>query len=44
MPWAEKLPSGKYRALYRDARGKRRSAGTYTHKAEAVRKAGAAEE
>lgn len=44
MAWAEKLPSGKYRALYRDARGKRRSAGTYTHKAEAVRKAGAAEE
>jgi len=44
MAWAERLPSGKYRALYRDARGKRRSAGTYTHKPEAVRKAGAAEE
>lgn len=44
MSWAEKLPSGKYRGLYRDAQNKRRSAGTYTHKAEAVRKAGAAEE
>lgn len=44
MAWAEKLPSGKYRGLYRDSRGKRRSAGTYPHKAEAVRKAGAAEE
>lgn len=44
MPWAERLPSGKYRALYRDARGKRRSAGTYTHKPEAVRRAGIAED
>lgn len=44
MAWAEKLPSGKYRGLYRDSRGKKRSAGSYAHKAEAVRKAGAAEE
>ena len=43
MPWAEKLPSGKYRGVYRDAQGKRRSAGTYTHKANAVREAGAKE-
>lgn len=44
MAWSEKLPSGKYRGLYRDGLGKRRSAGTYTHKAEAKRKAAAAEE
>lgn len=44
MAWAEKQASGKYRAMYRDAAGKRRSAGTFTHKAEAVRKGGAAEE
>lgn len=44
MAWAEKLPSGKYRGVYRDSRGKRRSAGTYKHKAEAARKAATAEE
>lgn len=43
MGWAEKLPSGKYRAVYRDGAGKRRSAGTYTHKAKAIREAGAKE-
>jgi integrase len=43
MAWAEKLPSGKYRGLYRDARNRRRSAGTFTHKAEAKREAAAAE-
>lgn len=44
MAWAEKLPSGKWRGVYRDARGKRRSAGTDTHKARAERKAAALEE
>lgn len=44
IAWAEKLPSGKYRGLYRDARDVRRSAGTFTHKAEAKRRASAAEE
>jgi integrase len=43
MGWAEKLPSGRYRAVYRDGGGKRRSAGIYTHKATAVREAGAKE-
>jgi hypothetical protein len=44
MGWAEKLPSGKYRAMYRDAQKVKRSAGTFTHKAKAVRAAGAKEE
>lgn len=44
MAWAEKLPSGKYRGVYRDSAGKRRSAGTFTHKPEAERKAGAKED
>ena len=44
MAWAEKLPSGKYRGVYRDAGGKRRSAGTFTHKPRAERAAAAAEE
>lgn len=44
MAWAEKLPSGKYRGVYRDAIGKRRSAGTFTHKAKAERAAAAREE
>lgn len=43
MAWAEKLPSGKWRGLYRDAAGRRRSAGTFTHKAEALRTANVAE-
>jgi hypothetical protein len=33
MAWAEKLPSGRYRGLYRDASGRKRSAGSFTHKA-----------
>ena len=37
MAWSEKLPSGKYRGLYRDGAGKKRSAGTFSHKAMAVR-------
>lgn len=44
MGWAEQLPSGRYRAVYRDANGRRHSAGTFAHKAEAVRKAGSAED
>lgn len=43
MPWAEELPSGKYRALYRDRNGKRRSAGTFDHKKRAENAAAAAE-
>lgn len=43
MPWAEHLPSGKYRALYRDKAGKRRSAGTFDHKKRAENAAAAAE-
>lgn len=44
MGWAEKLPSGAWRALYRDRQGRRRSAGTFRLKAAAVRAAGAAED
>lgn len=45
MAWAERLPSGRYRAGYRDARGKTRYLpGTYTHKAKARREAAAAED
>lgn len=44
MAWAEKLPSGKYRGVYRDASGSRRSAGTFTHKPKAERAAAAREE
>lgn len=44
MAWAEKLPSGRYRGLYRDANGKKRSVGeTFTHKARAERAAAALE-
>lgn len=43
MAWAEKLPSNRYRGVYRDSTGRRRSAGTYPHKAAAVRAAAAAE-
>lgn len=43
MAWTEKLPSGKYRGLYRDAGGKRRSVGSFGHKAEALREASAKE-
>ena len=44
MAWAEKLPSGRYRGVYRDAAGARRSAGTFPHKAKAERAAAAREE
>ncbi|VXC06421.1 site-specific integrase [Aeromicrobium sp. 9AM] len=44
MAWSERLPSGKYRGVYRDSFGKRRSAGTFTHKAKAERAAAAREE
>ncbi|WP_183407714.1 tyrosine-type recombinase/integrase [Nocardioides marmoriginsengisoli] len=39
MAWAEKLPSGRYRGVYRDAGDKRRSAGTFAHKSAALRAA-----
>lgn len=32
MPWTEKLPSGRYRGMYRLPNGQKRSAGTYPHK------------
>lgn len=45
MAWAERLPSGRYRGVYRDARGgQRRVDGTYVHKARAVRAAAVEEE
>lgn len=44
MPWAEKLPSGKYRGLYRDRAGRRRSAGTFTQKRAAEKAATIAED
>lgn len=44
MAWAERLPSGRYRGLYRDGAGKRRSAGTFTHKVRAASAAGALEQ
>lgn len=43
MAWTEKLPSGKHRGVYRDAAGKRRSAGTFPHKSAALRAAAAKE-
>ncbi|OZD23868.1 hypothetical protein CH253_08405 [Rhodococcus sp. 06-156-3C] len=36
MAWAEQLPSGKYRGLYRTPDGSKRSVGTYSHKKQAV--------
>ncbi|WP_191094283.1 tyrosine-type recombinase/integrase [Nocardia colli] len=44
MGWAEKLPSGRYRGVYRDAFGKKRSAGIFTNKDVAKRKATAKED
>lgn len=44
MAWAERLKSGKYRGVYRDAHGTKRSAGSFTHKARAERAAAAREE
>ncbi len=43
MAWTEKLASGKYRGVYRDGAGIKRSAGTFSHKAAAMREAGAKE-
>lgn len=46
MGWADPLPSGRYRAMYRDAAGKKHNATpntTYKRKAEAARIAGEAE-
>ncbi|MFC9433990.1 tyrosine-type recombinase/integrase [Nocardia sp. NPDC057030] len=44
MGWAEKLPSGRYRGMYRDAFGRKRSAGIFTSKDVARRKAAAEED
>lgn len=44
MAWTKLLPSGKYQGLYRDGHGKERSAGTFTQRAEAKRKAAKLEE
>ena len=45
MAWAEKLRSGRWRGVYRDAAGRRRSLGeTFTHKPRAERAAAAAEQ
>jgi len=44
MAWVEKLGSGRYRAIYRDHTGKRRSAGTFTHTAAAKRAGNSAED
>ncbi|QQM15124.1 tyrosine integrase [Gordonia phage TinaLin] len=44
MGWAERLPSGRYRAVYRDSDGRKRSAGTFVRKGQAERAAGAAEQ
>lgn len=43
MGWAERIPSGKYRAVYRDAAGRKRSAGTFFRESDALREAGKAE-
>lgn len=44
MAWVEKLASGKYRGIYRDQAGKRRTLdSTFTHKARALAAAGGAE-
>ena len=45
MAWSEKLPSGRYRGVYRDAAGRKHSVDeTFTHKAAAKRAAGEAEQ
>lgn len=40
MAWAERLPSGKWRGMWRDASGKKRSRAGFTREAEARRYAG----
>lgn len=44
MAWAELLPSGRWRAGYRDQNGKRKSAGTFASEKQALGKATAAED
>lgn len=44
MAWTEELPSGKHRGVYRDADGKRRSAGTFPTAKRALAKAVDAED
>ncbi|MFF5988167.1 tyrosine-type recombinase/integrase [Prauserella flavalba] len=44
MAWTRMLPSGKYQGIYRDRRNEERSAGTFTQRAEALRKAAKLEE
>lgn len=44
MAWAEQLKSGRYRGVYRDAAGVRRSAGTFSHKTRAKNAAASKEE
>lgn len=43
MAWLIVLPSGRYRAMYRDKNGRQRSAGTFDHKKRATNAAAAAE-
>lgn len=40
MPWAEKLPSGRYRACWRDDAGRQRSRSSFVQEAQALRWAG----
>lgn len=44
MAWTRQLKSGNFQGCYRDANGDEQSAGTYTQRAEALRKAGAKED
>lgn len=43
MAWVEKLPSGRWRGMFRDHTGTKRSTGTFAHKREATIAAGLAE-
>lgn len=43
MAWSEKLGSGRYRGVYRDGAGRKRSAGVFSHKSKAEREAAAKE-
>lgn len=43
MAWVQKLPSGRWRAVYRDATGAQKSAGTFHYKDRAVKEAEKAE-
>jgi hypothetical protein len=43
MAWSERLTSGRYRGVYRDCAGRRRSAGVFAYKAKAERAAAAKE-